>query len=135
MNRSVHVYSNYATRFIKYICWYGISGQNTSTEHEHEKTDRFVRYICWYGISGQNILITLWYGMWTDRQNKGSLQKKKRFFVTNVTLALTPPPKYDKKPFSFLCLKKTFWQIPKYVILTPTPTHLTPPLNLVKMCF
>ena len=43
---------------------------------------------------------------------KGSLQKKKNiFFVTNVTLALTPPPKCDEKPSAFFGQKWPFQEV------------------------
>ena len=42
---------------------------------------------------------------------KGSLQKKNHFFCDKCHTCSDPPPsppKCDKKPFSFLCLKNTF---------------------------
>ena len=45
----------------------------------------------------------------------------------NVKLALTRPPKFDKKPFSFFCLKNTFWQIPKICDFSPHSHSSDPP--------
>ena len=75
-----------------------------------------------------------------DETSKGSLQKKnqKNFDKCQNCSDPSPPPlNFDKKPFSFLCLKNTFWQIPKICDFTPH-THSSDPLWIlsksVKKC-
>ena len=66
---------------------------------------------------------------WETLHIKGSLQKKKPKIFWQMSKLLWPPPPpliLTKNHFHFNAWKTLFDKFQKYVILPPTPTHLTP---------
>ena len=63
-----------------------------------------------HGPPPPNTYEGVFWGKSTTSKNvfREAFKKKPIFFVTNVTLALTPPPKCDEKPSAFFWSKMAF---------------------------